>query len=155
MVVDSTMDRRKRKSDRPDIRPSDKVKKRLFDKPDEHEKDEELKRVEQDNLLSREKMKVKYGYDPVEDKILRKENTPYIVVKVIEASYEKDLNGKTSSASVENVKEHTTDQSSTITPDKKCVDVRSDSKPSSSNVVNGNLNERTQNEGNCICETHI
>ncbi|CAB4035786.1 Hypothetical predicted protein [Paramuricea clavata] len=147
------MDRkRKSDSDRPDVRPSDKVRKCLFGTADEHEKDEEYTRVEQENLSSLEKMKGKYGYDFVEDKHLHLENTPYTVVKIIEAPCEKDLNGEVSSTSVENVEKHA--DSTIVTPNKQCLeDDDSDSKSSSSNSVNDTLNERTQNgERKCICE---
>ena len=148
------MDRkRKSDSDRPDVRPSDKVRKCLFGTADEHEKDEEHTRVEQENLSSLEKMKGKYGYDFVEDKHLHFENTPYTVVKIIEASCEKDLNGEVSSTSVENVEKRT--DSTIVTPNKQCLEEDdSDSKPSTSYSENDTLNERTQNgERKCgICE---
>lgn len=92
---------RKRKSDRSDIRPSHKVKRCLFGKADNREKEEECRKVEETFTTNLEKMKVKYNYDFEEEKHLNLKNTPYTVAKIIEASGEKDLNEKSSSTFVE------------------------------------------------------
>ena len=151
MLVHSVMDRRKRKNDRPSIQPSSKVRKCLFGKATEDEKEEESRAVEQENLSNLENMKVKYGYDFVEEKHLNLENTQCTVAKVIEAFSERDVNGD---LSVESVEERTTDP--TTTPIRKCVSENaseSDSKSSNGNSVNDTLNETDQNEeSNCICE---
>ena len=152
MVVDSAMDRRKRKNDRPSIQPSDKVRKCLFGKATKDEKDEELKTVEQENLSNLEKMKEKYGYDFVEDKPSEHENTQHTVVKVTEASYEKDLNVDKPSAPEGRDKDCTTYP--TTTPNRKCVnDTHSDSKLSNIHSVNSTLNKTDPNEErNSSCE---
>ena len=112
---------RKRKCDRPDIRPSDRVKKCLFGKPDKAEKEEELRRYEQENLSNLERMKFKYGYDFVEDKHIQTENAQYTVVKVIEGSFKKDLNGVVSSTSNANFEKQSTELTS-CTPNKNDSD---------------------------------
>ena len=140
------MGTRKRKIDVPD---KSTVKRRLFGKPDINGKDDVVRRGEQENLLRLEKMKVKYGYDFIEDKNLHLDNSPYTVVKVIETSHERDLNGKVSSISVAN--EQTRNVSSTTTPYKQCVD--EDDSVSKNKSINGALSERNQTaERSNACE---
>ena len=152
MVVNSAMDRRKRKNDRPSTEPSDKVRKCLFGKATKDEKDEELKTVEQENLSNLEKMKVKYGYDFAEDKRLELENTQYTVVKVTEVSCEQDLNEDRPSAPDGRDKKRTTDP--TTTPKRKCLnETHSDSKLSDINSVSSTLKTPDPNgERICTCE---
>lgn len=143
------MDTRKRKIDIPE---RSTVKKCLFGKPDRDGKDDVVRTAEQENLLRLEKMKVKYGYDFIEDKNLHLDNSPHTVVKVIETSHERDLNGKVSSISVAN--EQPRSMSSTTTPYKQCVDKGdSESKVSKNKSINGALSERNQTaERSNACE---
>lgn len=146
MVAHNKMDTRKRKSDVPD---RSTVKKCLFGKPDKDDKDEVVRRFEQKNLLHLEKMKVKYGYDFIEDKNLHLDNTPYTVAKVVETSHKKDLNGMTSSISVANEQTR-----NATTPYKQCLDEgNSESKFSKNKSINGTLSERKKAaETNGRCE---
>ena len=140
MVLHDGMDTRKRKIDVPD---RSTVKKCLFGKPDKDDRDEIFRRFEQENLLHLEKMKVKYGYDFIKDENLHLDNTPYTVVKVIEASHEKDLNERTSSISVAN--EQMRNVASSTTPHKQGLDEdNSDSKSSKNKSMNGYLSETNQ-----------
>lgn len=127
------MNGKRRKCDRPHIKPSDKVRKCLFGKADEQDKAKELRKFEQENFENLEKMRRKYSYDFVKDKQLQYENAPHTVAKVFEVPCEEDLNVIISSASLEN---HSTEtRISTIRPNKRCL-VEGDSHSTSSNSTN-------------------
>lgn len=132
----------KRKNEGPEVRPSDKVKKCLFGKADEHDKEEERRRVQQETSANLEKMKVKYNYDFIEEKHLNFPNTQYTVANVIEESNEKDLNTETASVSVGDAGVQVPSKRLITTPNKQCLGKNESSK---SNSLNGTVSEETRN----------
>lgn len=148
----------KRKSDRPDIRPSNKVKRCLFREPDNRDKEEECRKVEETFITNLEKMKVKYNYDFVEERHLSLKNTPFTVAKIIEASGENDLNAKSSSTFAETSKHvEKPSESSTMSSPKRrhlAEDDSESNKKSMNATLNGRMKYREHREQNCTCDVY-
>ena len=79
------MDNRKRNGDKRNIEASNKVKRCLFGKPDDKEREAESERLKEETQRQLEVMKLKYNFDFINEKPLQLPNARYIEWEKVES----------------------------------------------------------------------